>query len=117
MHTAGFDIFLGKNDSDFNIEQVTCTAGLSTEESDNINNDINVLKLNEIYSGHKDYVLDLITIRRFYENSEYRSSIEKLLNSTVFSNNSIKYPVTIEKGNCKTCLTLYLLHNYSLSQL
>ncbi len=91
------DMILGKKDSDFNIEQVTCTAVLSKEESDSIHNDVDVLKLNEIYSGHKDYVLDLITIRRFYENSEYRSSIENLLNSTVFSNSSVKYPVTIEK--------------------
>ena len=89
------DFILCKENAEFSITQ-TASQKLPPDISAEVNSDINTLKLNNVYTVHQDYVKDLLTIRRFYEESNYRSYVENLLNNTVFEN-GMKFPVTVNK--------------------
>lgn len=85
------DIILNEEKGKFNIAQVANDSDLK----DDVNNDINTLRLNDVYDIHKDYVRDLLIIRRFYENSAYRSHLENILKDTIYPG-KISYPVTVD---------------------
>jgi len=100
------DIIIQKNDVDFDIiqhafykddeEKKLLLKRHKSEFVNDINNDIKVLQLNEVYEIHKEYVKDLLEIRRFYENSEYRYYVTNVLNETIYEDSPLKYPVTID---------------------
>ena len=89
------DFILCKENAEFSITQ-TASKELTPDISAEVNSDINTLKLNNVYTVHQDYVKDLLTIKRFYEEPNYRSYVENLLNATLFKED-IKFPVTLNK--------------------
>lgn len=90
------DIILEKDDVSFKLEQSLFEHLPNSVRKEDVQNDINILRLNEVYAVHQDYVRELMIIRRFYENSEYRSAISDLLSQAIGTEN-VAYPVTIEK--------------------
>lgn len=89
------DFILCKDKTKFKITQ-TASQELPPDISAEVNSDINTLKLNNVYTVHQDYVKDLLTIKRFYEESNYRSYVENLLSTTLVKED-MKFPVTVNK--------------------
>ena len=90
------DFILEKDDVSFKLEQSLFEHLPNSVRKEDVQNDISILRLNEVYAVHQDYVRELMIIRRFYENSEYRSAISDLLGKAI-GTEDIAYPVTIEK--------------------
>lgn len=90
------DFILEKDDVSFKLEQSLFEHLPNSVHEEDVQNDINILRLNEVYAVHQDYVRELMIIRRFYENSEYCSAISNLLGKAI-GTEDVAYPVTIEK--------------------
>lgn len=90
------DWILGKNNQQFTITQTTNDPLPKGFSKADVDNDIKSLNLDEVYAIHTEYVQDLLQIRRFYENPDYISFVENLLNSSCFTD-FLKYPVTVNK--------------------
>lgn len=90
------DFVLEKDTVSFKIEQSLFEHLPESIHEEDVQNDINILRLNEVYAVHQDYVRELMIIRRFYENSEYCSAISDLLGKAI-GTEDVAYLVTIEK--------------------
>lgn len=71
-----------------------------------IENDISVLKLNELYKEHGDYVRELLTVKHLYEDEDYIKQVNDILKSTLKKDNiNRKFPYPVTKEGIRAFLT------------
>ena len=72
---------------------------VSDSRKDEIENDISVLKLNDLYTEHGDYVRELLTVKHLYEDEDYIRQVNDILKNSLKKdgmNVNFPYPVTKE---------------------
>lgn len=72
---------------------------VSDSRKDEIENDISVLKLNDLYTEHGDYVRELLTVKHLYEDEDYIRQVNDILKNSLKKdgmNVNFPYPITKE---------------------
>lgn len=79
---------------------------VAKDRKDKIENDISVLKLNELYKVHGDYVSELLTVKHLYEDEDYIKQVNDILKSAMKKDSmNWKFPYPVTKEGIRAFLT------------